>query len=163
MYAHIADSYDELHGAEQKRKLSSLLAKVDISSYKSVLDVGCATAHLARYFPDHEYLGVDPCKELVEQAPSDVRVVVARGEDLPVATASFDVVLSLTALHNYTDPAQGVRELARVASELALIGVLKKAACHDEVLAAIQECFVVQEVLGDQHDTLVIARTRRNT
>lgn len=161
MYAQIAGSYEQLHAAEQERKLAKLLGHVDLSEYESVADIGCATAHLARHFPQQRYLGVDPCKQLLEHAPEKTKTVLARGEDLPLGDDSFDLSLSLTALHNYDDPAAGVRELARITRSAALVGVLKKSPLHDDILACLEKHFVVRQRLGDQHDTLLVAIPRR--
>ena len=162
MYADIAPGYNELHGEEQRRKLNKLLAHVDLSKYRTVLDVGCATTHLRTFFSEQEYTGVDPCKELLEQAPAHVPVMCAPGESLPIADASYDITLSLTALHNYTNPLKGVAELARVTKEVSLIGVLKKSSSHKEIVRAVEDLFVVQETFSDQHDTLILALARRN-
>lgn len=157
MYDHIALSYNELHGAEQRRKLSLLLSVVSLPR-GSVLDVGCGTAHLASFFPGREYVGVDPSQPLLDQAPSGVRVVCARGEELPFADGSFPVVLSLTALHNYDDWRVGVDELFRVVSGVLLVGVLKKSSVHDGIVAYLRERFVVEHELSDQHDSLLVVR-----
>ncbi len=153
MYDHIAASYNELHGAEQRRKLSSLLAVATLPD-GTVLDVGCGTAHLSTYFLD--YVGVDPSQPLLDQAPSNTKVVCARGEDLPFDDNSFPVVVSLTALHNYDDWHLGIDELFRVCSHTALVGVLKKSAEHDAIVSYVRERFSVIHELSDQHDLLLV-------
>ena len=160
MYAHIAASYDELHAAEQQRKFLRLVSRVTLQAYSSVLDIGCATAHLSSYFSEQDYLGVDPCKELLEQAPKHVRTLCAAGEDLPLPDNHSQLVLSLTALHNYEDPIKGVKEIARVSSHAALIGVLRKSSRHDEIVNAVKEHFFVRFLFVDQHDTLLVCVTR---
>ena len=155
MYKHIADSYNELHGAEQVRKLRSLLAHASLPS-GDVLDVGCGTAHLAPFFSDRRYVGVDPCQELLDHAPRGVEVLCARGEELPFGEESFPVVLSLTALHNYGDWRRGVEELFRVCGGVALVGVLKKSSSHDAIVGALQELFVVSWRGDDVHDSLLV-------
>ena len=162
MYDDIAPSYDELHAAEQRRKLELLLDQADLEGCRSVIDVGCATAHLRAYFPGMQYLGVDPSQPLLDHAPADARTVCANGEDLPVQDRRFDVALSLTALHNYDDPRKGVRELARVTKKHALIGVLKKSAQHDDILDEIRKRFVTEQRITDRHDTLIVAKPRNS-
>ncbi len=74
-----------------------------------VLDVGCGVKPYYPFFEPYtaEYVGVDlpgnPAAELE-----------GRIEELPVADASFDLVLCLQVLEHCDDPAQGVRELRRV-------------------------------------------------
>ena len=74
-----------------------------------VLDVGCGVKPYRPFFVDvaSEYVGVDvvanPAAELLGPV-----------EALPVADASFDVVLCTQVLEHADDPAQAVRELRRV-------------------------------------------------
>ncbi|MFT4250278.1 MAG: class I SAM-dependent methyltransferase [Candidatus Woesearchaeota archaeon] len=160
MYDFIASGYDKLHGDEQERKLKKLLTAITLSEYEVVVDVGCATAHLSKFFSQQEYFGLDPSEKLLAQAPRGARVLCARGEEIPIPDAQADLVLSLTALHNYDDPIRGVSELARICSKTTLIGILRKSDSHDTILRAVEECFVVENVFLDAHDTLVVARVR---
>ncbi len=74
-----------------------------------VLDVGCGPKPYYPFFADRasEYVGVD----VVENPAAELRGSV---EDLPVADASFDLVLCTQVLEHSDDPAQAVRELRRV-------------------------------------------------
>lgn len=160
MYDHIAGAYNELHGDEQKRKLERLLMYVNLDEYEVVVDVGCGTAHLASYFDSLQYFGIDPSKELLKQAPPDTAIQQASGEDIPIPDNEVDLVLSLTALHNYDDPICGVHELERICNKTALIGVLRKAENHDEILSEIQNVFSIEQMFLDAHDTLIVASVR---
>lgn len=87
------------------------------------LDVGCGTGVLAERLAGrgYEMTGVDPSEGmlevLAERAPS-VRAVRASGDDLPFDDGSFDLVLTVAALHHIAEPA-AVRatlgEMVRVA------------------------------------------------
>ncbi|HVC88719.1 MAG TPA: class I SAM-dependent methyltransferase [Gaiellaceae bacterium] len=74
-----------------------------------VLDVGCGQKPYYPFFAPYasEYIGVDS---------SDNRAADLQGaiESLPVADASFDVVICTQVLEHCDDPAQAVRELHRV-------------------------------------------------
>ena len=74
-----------------------------------VLDVGCGVKPYYPFFAPFaaEYVGVD----VVENPLADLRGSV---EELPVADASYDVVLCNQVLEHCTDPARAVRELRRV-------------------------------------------------
>src|ERR671925_476459 len=79
----------------------------DLGRYR-VLDVGCGNKPYYPFFEPYaaEYVGVDvdnPAAELEGAA-----------ERLPVADASFDLVLCTQVLEHAADPAQAARELARV-------------------------------------------------
>jgi SAM-dependent methyltransferase len=72
-----------------------------------VLDVGCGVKPYFPFFDAAEYVGVDS----VENPVADL---IGPIEALPVADASFDVVLCTQVLEHCDDPAQAVRELHRV-------------------------------------------------
>jgi SAM-dependent methyltransferase len=74
-----------------------------------VLDVGCGVKPYYPWFRDKavSYVGVD----IGDNPAADLVGVV---EDLPVADASFDVVLCNQVLEHCDDPARAVRELRRV-------------------------------------------------
>lgn len=76
-----------------------------------VLDVGCGRKPYEPIFGPHAstYVGVDPA----DNPRAELR---GRVEDLPVADASFDVVLCNQVLEHCDDPVRAVSELARVTS-----------------------------------------------
>lgn len=88
----------------------------------SGLDVGCGTGVLAERLAGHGYemTGVDPSEGmlevLAERAPR-VRGVRASGTELPFEDGSFDLVLTVAALHHIAAP-EAVRatlaELVRI-------------------------------------------------
>ncbi|HZT91788.1 MAG TPA: class I SAM-dependent methyltransferase [Gaiellaceae bacterium] len=77
---------------------------------KRVLDVGCGVKPYYPWFAQaSEYVGVD----VQENPHADLHGAV---EALPVADASFDVVLATQLLEHVDDPPAAVRELHRVAA-----------------------------------------------
>jgi SAM-dependent methyltransferase len=76
-----------------------------------VLDVGCGVKPYYPFFAEHasEYVGVDA----VDNPAADLR---GQAEALPVADATFDLVLCIQVLEHCDDPAAVVRELRRVAA-----------------------------------------------
>ena len=79
----------------------------DLGRYR-VLDVGCGIKPYRPFFEPYaaEYVGVD-----VDNPEAELEGTV---ESLPVPDRSFDVVLCTQVLEHVADPAQAVRELARV-------------------------------------------------
>ena len=73
-----------------------------------VLDVGCGVKPYYPFFAPYagEYVGVD-----IDNPAAELE---GRAESLPVADASFDVVLCTQVLEHAEEPAQVVRELRRV-------------------------------------------------
>jgi len=74
-----------------------------------LLDVGCGREPYRPFFAPYvsEYVGVD----VVENPLADL---VGSAESLPVAEASYEVVLATQVLEHCPDPAAAVREIARV-------------------------------------------------
>jgi SAM-dependent methyltransferase len=81
-----------------------------------VLDVGCGTKPYYPFFEPFvgEYVGIDA----VENELADLK---GRAEALPVADASFDLVLCLQMLEHADDPGRVVRELRRVSAPGGLV------------------------------------------
>ncbi len=91
------------------RWLAEQAAELEEAAPVRILDVGCG---VKPYYPlfagvASEYVGVD----IVENPAAEL---LGQVEALPVADASFDVVLCTQVLEHSDDPAQAVRELRRV-------------------------------------------------
>lgn len=71
-----------------------------------LLDVGCGDRRYESFFPRAEYVGFD----VPANTGADLHGSI---EAIPVADASFDVVLCLQVLEHVPDPAAAVRELRR--------------------------------------------------
>ncbi|MDD9954519.1 MAG: class I SAM-dependent methyltransferase [Candidatus Woesearchaeota archaeon] len=141
-YNAIASGYDELYGEEQKEKLQEFLTKIQLDDRIMFLDVGCGTGWTANELDVH-WLGVEPAGALIAQAPVHIQAKIkrAKGEDLPFGDASFDIVLSLTALQNYDDPEKGIQELFRVCKPggKLLLSFLKQSAKKEFLDACINK------------------------
>lgn len=106
--------------ALEDRLLYRLLGDV---SGKRVLEVGCGEGELAASLRERSGLvtAVDPswsmlkaAQERLGNSDSDVDLVQAKGEQLPFASSSFDVVLAKTVLCFVGDGQPFVSEMARV-------------------------------------------------
>jgi ubiquinone/menaquinone biosynthesis C-methylase UbiE len=77
-----------------------------------------------------EIVGVDVSSRMLSRAQarlsgkSNVTFVRARAEQLPFSDASFDVILSASALHHFTDPSRALREMCRVLADDGRIALL---------------------------------------
>jgi SAM-dependent methyltransferase len=83
---------------------------------RTALDVATGGGHVARRLRDAGFEVVT-----TDAAPGMQPDVVSRGEDLPFADASFDVVACRVAAHHFDDPAAALREMARVSRALVLL------------------------------------------
>ena len=89
---------------------------------QKVLDVGCGMAHLlfelTQVVPGLEVYGIDISKYALEHAKEEIRDRLQYGEaqSLPFEDKQFDLVISLTTLHNLKiyDLKKAVQEIERV-------------------------------------------------
>jgi SAM-dependent methyltransferase len=83
---------------------------------KTALDVATGGGHVARRLREAGLQVVT-----TDAAPGMHPDVVSRGEDLPFADESFDVVVSRLAAHHFDDIRAAVSEMARVARDRVII------------------------------------------
>jgi len=116
-------AYERFMGRWSGRLAPLLVKFVGVGDRDSVLDVGSGTGALAFAIADAVPLaritGVDPASAYVAYAqtrvPNDrVRFVVGDAQQLQLADATFDRVLSLLVMNFIPDPAKALREMIRV-------------------------------------------------
>ena len=121
----IAVAYDR--GRDHGPEVLSLWMNV-VSSHvegqrtKTILDLGCGTGRFsealrARF--DAEVIAIDPSKKMLEQArrkPHDARIRydVGRGESIPLADNSVDLIFMSMVFHHFDNPNLAARECRRV-------------------------------------------------
>ncbi len=154
-YDEIAPGYQELHGEEQRNKALLVLRNLEVMPSDLLLDVGCGTAKYLSLFSCKK-IGIDPASELLKQA--DVPVVQGVAEKLPFSANSFDIVLSLTAIHNFDDSKLALNEILRVARRDIVISVLRKSLKFTEIEKAINELLPVRKRIEETFDVLFFCR-----
>jgi len=98
-YSSIARGYSELYGEEQLKKVKIIIKELKIKDEK-VLDIACGPALYSKLFK--YYAGIDSSKGLLKQTTANV--IFGKAEKLPFKNKSFDVVICVTAIHNFDDP-----------------------------------------------------------
>lgn len=157
-YDAIAKGYNELHKEEQLKKIRIILRTIfDVK--RPVLDVGCGTGFSLDIFHENwnvECVGIDPSRKMIELYEGNQKIMFGMGEMLPFDDESFGLVLSITAIQNFTDPLQGILEMKRVCSldGQIVISCLKKSAKLDEITEHIAENLVVREVIEEEKDMI---------
>lgn len=111
------DRYDSIGRsyARTRREDPRIAAAVDeaLGPAASVLNVGAGTGNYEP--PDRSVVAVEPSVEMLRQRRSgSAPAVRAVAEHLPLPTASFDAAMAFLTIHHWTDPAAGLREMARV-------------------------------------------------
>lgn len=127
-YDYLASGYDNLHGKEQLKKIKLILDEFNISN-KKVLDIGCGTAFYSKFFK--HYAGIDNSKEMLNKA--NANVILGNAEKLPFENKSFDVVISISAIHNFKDYKKAIDEMFRVAKESVIVSLFKRPKNFNEI------------------------------
>ena len=164
-YNGLAPGYDELHGEEQRRKLSILKAHLQVERSELLLDVGCGTGISSEFF-NCRIIGIDNSMEMVLEAKSkgvkNAAYILADGEHLPFKTGVFDCVICVTALHNFTSPTNALFDMGRVASNTGAVTILKKAERSRELELLVNDIMEVTEVMDEEKDRILIFNIPNN-
>lgn len=157
-YNKIAPGYNELHSDEQKKKLMIISNYLDVKPDNRLLDVGCATGISSEVF-NCEIVGIEPSKEMLIQGKRDgvhkMDLLQGKGEQLPFSDNSFDIVICVTALHNFRNPEKGLAEIKRVSRGKGVITILKKAKHAEELKDSINDIFTIQKEIEEEKDFIL--------
>lgn len=84
-----------------------------------VLEIGCGEGALLAAMSATQKSGVDPSINALRRAKvrSDAECAVARSEQLPFPSASFDLVVTVGVMEHFEDPEAATQEIHRVLSE----------------------------------------------
>lgn len=96
-----------------------MLPRALATGAQNALDVGCGEGRFCRMLQDNgvEASGIDPTPALISAAKARGRAdafLQASAEDLPFASASFDLAISYLSLIDITDYRAAINEMARV-------------------------------------------------
>ena len=167
-YDSIAAGYNELHGEEQRKKLSiviELLREVALPE-GDILDVGCGTGlaldAVART-TGRACVGVEPSEGMAARYDGAQRLVVGGAEDLPFEDERFCACISITAIQNFSDITKGVMEMRRVTKRggVLIITCLKRSPKARFVTETIAELLEVRSVQEEEKD-LIFSCERKN-
>ena len=150
-YSAISNSYDELYGEEQLKKIKLILKFADIKENDKVLDIGCGTAFYSNLFKN--YTGIDNARKMLKH-PS---CILGNAEHLPFQDKSFDAVISVTAIHNFKDIEKALKEMKRVARNKIIISVLKRSPKFLLIKSLIQKYFKVI-IIEEDKDIIFISK-----
>jgi len=157
-YDTLAAGYDELHGEEQRRKLAILKDYLKPHDDALLLDVGCGTGMSSDIF-NCRIIGIDNSQAMLREGKRKERnnadYLRGKGENLPFKDRVFDHVISVTALHNFTDPKRALGEIKRVCRKNGAVTVLKKAKGARDLEALVDEVLGITDLVDGDFDRLL--------
>jgi ubiquinone/menaquinone biosynthesis C-methylase UbiE len=141
----LAASYDRKWRRYLAVTVRQTVRRADVRVGERLLDVGCGTGELLRDTlgrASAAYLaGVDLSLAMLRVARDKVgaraRLVAADAAALPFAGASFDIVVSSSALHEWPDPAACLREMARALAPGGRVVITDW--CRDDVVRRLAD------------------------
>jgi len=152
-YDEISAGYEELHKEEQLKKVKIILNKLNLKKTDKLLDVGCGTGLYLDLF-DCDVTGIDPSEKLLEKYNGPHQVILGSAESLDFPGNSFDIVMSITAIHNFDDVGKGLKEIQRVGKDRFVFSVLKRSPKYGIIEKLINELFIVDEKIEEDKDYL---------
>lgn len=150
-YDEISEGYDGLHREEQLKKLNIIKENIKIKKSDKMLDVGCGTG-FSRDFFDCDWTGIDPSEKMLKKCRG--KCLKASAEKIPFPDKSFDIVVSVTAMHNFDDIEKGLKEMERVGRGRFVFSVLKKSRKFKSIKALIEKMFNVNKVVEEEKDVV---------
>ncbi|MBI5390987.1 methyltransferase domain-containing protein [Candidatus Woesearchaeota archaeon] len=147
--------YDALHDKEQLQKARIILKLLHPKPEEKILDVGCGTGLYFSLFPC-SIEGIDASEGMINECKKKGhRCNVGRAEQLPFTDKSFDSVICITAMHNFSDVAKALREIKRVCRKTFACSLLKKSKRYEELRSLIEQEFKVLETVDEVQDTIL--------
>ncbi len=117
----LREAYDHLYVDRPIRHSDSfyrwILSLIEPQAGQTYLDVACGQGRLSELAAERglRAYGSDLSISAVQVSPeATARLLVSNGEALPFPDGLFDRLTNIGSLEHYVDPAQGLREMARV-------------------------------------------------
>ena len=160
-YDTIAESYNELYKEEQQEKVNLVKKHIDIKPEFKLLDVGCGNAFYLDEF-NCECVGIDPSVKLLEQYNGKNEVFQGEAENIPFQIEEFDVVVSFTAIQNFTNIKKGLEEIKRVGKDLFALTFIKKSVNAETTKVLVKKVFSEFNIQEIEHEKDVILILKKN-
>ena len=157
-YNTIAPGYEELHEKEQLKKLKLIALYIKPEPSDKLLDVGCGTGISTRFWKCNRS-GIDPAQAAVRIAQKRDpygNYMIASAENIPFPDKTFDIVISITAVHHFKNLKKGLSEIKRVARGKIILSVFKKSARFNQIRDLIKEQFTIEKKLEEEKDIIFL-------
>ena len=154
-YNEIAQGYEELHKEEQLKKIYVIKKHLKINKEDKLLDVGCGTGLTTELWPCKRY-GIDPSSKLLEKArqKDEIEYKLAPAKKIPYTNNFFDIVTSITAIQNFENIEEGLKEIKRVGKNKFVLSFLKNSNKKESIIKIIREIFDVRKIIEEEKDLI---------
>jgi len=150
-YDQISSGYVELHQDEQLKKIDIIKQNLAINDNDLLLDLGCGPCF--GDFPCNR-IGIDSSIELLKQA--NAKVIHGNAEQLPFKDSVFDIVVCMTALHNFKNKEKALLEAKRVGKTKFAFSILRKSKAREEMEKLINKHFTIEKTIEEDKDIILI-------
>ena len=154
-YNEIADSYDELHKEEQLKKIRIIRDNLNVKETDYLLDVGTGTGFALELF-NCKKIGIDPSPELLKKAK--LPVVKGKAEKLPFPDKTFDIVISVTAIHHFDDIEKSLKEIKRVCKDRVGFSLMKKSKEFEKIKNLVKKYFKIEKEIDEEKDLIMVGK-----
>ncbi len=150
-YDEISKGYNELHREEQLKKLNIIKEILKLNGNEKLLDIGCGTGVNSDF--DCKVIGIDSSIELLKLNKNKNKIN-GIGESLPFRDNSFDIIISITAIHNFDDIKKGINEMKRVGKDKFIFSILKKSDKYELIKNLIYANFLIFKKIEEEKDVI---------
>ena len=158
-YDETAAGYEELHKEEQLKKIRLIKKCLKVKLKDKLLDVGCGFGLTTEPWKCKRY-GIDTSKNLLKRArqKNKIEYKLASAENIPYKDNFFDIVISITAIQNFDNVENGLKEIKRVGKDKFVLTFLKKSSKKEKIENLIRTYFKVEEKIEEEKDVIFITR-----
>jgi len=124
----VGGAYDQIGAIE-----ADIISACGLSSEMSILDLGCgsgrAASHIAKRFPNVNYVGIDIIQRLLSYAankcPPHFRFICHQGLDIPLPSATIDIAVAFSLFTHllHEETFCYLQELRRVLKPNAMLAI----------------------------------------
>jgi len=150
-YNGTALGYNNLHKEEQLKKSIIVKDNLVVKKTDKLLDVGCGTGISSDF--DCEVYAIDPSQKMLDLCPL-INKLLGSAENIPYPDNFFDIVISITAAHNFKNIEKSMIEIKRVGKKKFVFSVLKKSKKFLQIKKEIKNNFKIKKEIEEAKDVI---------
>lgn len=158
IYDNIAQAYDELHGAEQQKKIHYVKP---LLQHKKLLDIGAGTGLLSDCI-EADIIGIEPSRNMIKQS-EDRPITMIHGDATTIKTLpsnTYTACVSFTAMHHVANPHIIYKHVRRVCVEDAPIIMSFLDTTPTQTVELFKQRFKITDKKRIQRDTVYVASNK---